>query len=491
MKNFNALFSLVKRLNQDEYNVLIKLLTFHGKKSDQKSIKLIDVIKKNPNITARSANIELYQKSNNAAFTKLVYRLKITILEVILMDSSLNNKVYPERIRVNFELKKNLLQSDLLNQKGLRDDADSLCKKIITKAENYELYDIASQALLTRQKFASIRKKASELNKIQKNIEHFDSRQKSLIKCQMVYNSIMNRIANSKSKHDYLPHLLTAINTLEHEIELHKSMVKLFYLYMLKTDFYQSQENYTEADRNLKLMYEVVIKKSVYSVTQMGSTLLNLSNNYIFLKEFDLAIEYSERSKKYFFGNVINTSLADEHLFYAYYYQKNYLKSLDIINTNINNSNANNLKFNVDKWNYYFCCIKFIHGEFKSCYQLITQIDESKFENDEWKFNVKLLTLMALIEQDERESSEYLIENMTRIVKRLSRKPEFRKRYILISKVLLKLSNTSYDFTSTFESRRNYLNALAQDTSEVKWKFKDFELIPFHQWFISKVKNYS
>ena len=38
-----------------------------------------------------------------------------------------------------------IIQADILNLKGLREQADSICKKIITLSNDYEIYDLTIQ----------------------------------------------------------------------------------------------------------------------------------------------------------------------------------------------------------------------------------------------------------------------------------------------------------------------------------------------------------
>ncbi len=115
----------------------------------------------------------------------------------MLMDSSIESGGYSKRNEIVFELKKKLIQADILNLKGLRDQADSICKKIIVVSSEYEIYDLIIQSLITREKFVRIRKNKKELSKIFNDIKVTNDKYESFRLCQSEFNSIMNKIATA------------------------------------------------------------------------------------------------------------------------------------------------------------------------------------------------------------------------------------------------------------------------------------------------------
>jgi hypothetical protein len=489
MKKFNSIVDLIKRLKQDEYSVVKKYLTFQVDKTSNKSLHLLELIKKSTEPKANLIQKEIYNCSNLYAFNKLVDRLKSKILDSFLIDSNLNNN-YPERIKINFELRKRLIQSDILSQKGLRDEADILCKRIITKARTYELYDIISQAILIRQRFASVRKRSSEVRKMHKDIELYESKYKSYIKCQIEYHSIINKISNSKDKSEYVASLIDSIKVIGNEYELFKSKMAYFYLNFLQTDYCQVNNNYIQAAEHLNILYDLLKEKSIYSKNQMGTILLNISSNHIHLGNYEEAIEFANKSRPYFQGNIINTSLVFEQLFYANYYKGNIASAKEIVLNQIQNVKLNNLNLNNSNWSYYLAVLHFSVSHFDKCLQILDQISDSNLNSEDIRINKRILKIITLIELNRIDEVDALIENLASYIKRIKKQHKLNKRYQFIFKILLKLSNCHYNFKIVETSRKKQLSILSGNNSTMMWKHKDPELFPFHVWFNSKA-NYN
>jgi hypothetical protein len=488
MKKFNSLVELIKRLQHDEYILVKKYLTFQSDKSMNKALLLLELIRKTISPKPSFIMSELYSNANQLAFNKLVDRVKTKILDSFLIDSNLKN-TYPERILVNFELRKKLIQSDILSQKGLRDDAETLCKSIITKAKQYELFDIITQAYLIRQRFASIRKKSIEVKKLHDEVEINQIKYKSYIKCQLEYISIINQISNSRDKSSYIPNLHKTISEIRNEYNDHNSKMAYFYLNLLETDLYQKQNNYENAEIHLNILNTLLNDKAVYSSNQKGTILLNISSNNIHLGNYSKAIVHAEEAKNYFFGNKINTSLVYEQLFYAYFYSKDYFKSNAIVEDQIRAINIHNLNLNVENWKYFKACIQFNNHDFTECLSSIDNISDGNIKNEDLRINKRLVKIMCYIELNEYERAENMIENIMSYIKRIKKMYKINKRYLLIVKLFVKLSNSRYDFNGTFGSRKKDFVLLSGNDLTYGWKRKDAELIPFHTWFLARIKG--
>jgi hypothetical protein len=290
MRNHRSLIALIDKLNEEEKKSLIKYLKYYSSRNNfSKGEKLLRMISKNKNLKVVDLQMQLYGKVNDVAFKKLVERLKDKILEVLIFNSNISKRYYTDRVRVIFDLKKKLIQCDILSLKGLRDDGDILCKKIISKAEQYELFDILMSALIIRQRFVNIRKKSKIVKEIQEKIQETENKQKAILNTQLIYNSIINKINNSTDFHIYYDELKLSIEQIEINSNLFISDLINYYLYYLKTELYQIEGNYEDANFCLEIINKLVKKKSIYSENRMGTTLLNLANNNLYLMKFNVA----------------------------------------------------------------------------------------------------------------------------------------------------------------------------------------------------------
>jgi hypothetical protein len=487
MKNLQSLCNLLKRLSIVEVKFLLKLLGNEHEKS-LKSIELTKIIYFENETNSIIIQKKIYDKINNIAFRKLVERLKNKVLDSLLIQPFETVKGTEARSMVIFDLRKKLIQSDLLSLKGLREDADSLCKRVISKAQEYELYDIISQSLLIRQRFVTTRKKVAEVKSISENVELYEKMHKSTVKCQLIYNSTLNKITNARNKLDYLDDLNKSISTIGEEYELYKSNIVGYYLHILLTEQYQLNNNFLKAMEHLNVLSKLVNLKSIYTNNRMGAIILNISNNNIHMGNYDLSLKYAALAGPYFSRNIFNTSLVEEHKFYSYFYKSDYKTALEIILKLIDLPRGNELNHN--KWFYYLSFIKFVFGDYNECIKILNSIDELRFGTEDWNINKRLLIIMCRIELQNYESVDLNVASLERYIKRMNKRNDIKPRYIYIIRVLLKLINCNYNYLMVSNQRKKYLLQLQGEHVNYMWSHKTAELIPFSSWFNEKLSNY-
>jgi hypothetical protein len=490
MKNYSSLIALINKLNQEEKKSLVKYLKYYSNRSDfSKSEKLLKIISKNHNFNIIDIQFQLYGKVNEIAFKKLVERLKDKTLEVLIFNSNISKKYYTDRVRVIFELKKKLIQCDILSLKGLRDDGDFLCKKIISKAEQYELFDILMSALIIRQRFINIRKNSKVVKQIQERIQETENKQKAVLNTQLIYNSLINKINNSTDFNSYYNELKLSIKKIEVDNNLFISDLISYYLNYLKTELYQIEGNYVDANICLELIDNLVKKKSIYSDNRMGTTLLNMSNNNLFLKKFDVAVYYAKKAVEYFPNNIFNKSLVNEYLFYSFFYQNKFEESKSVINQIVNLPSANNILFTLDKWNYLSAALDFKLRDFQISLNKLQSIIEFDKDKEGWNINKRILIIMCRIELGEFESVDLQVQNLEKFIKRSIKKRDIRLRYIYILRLFIKLINSDYNFNYLYTKRIKYFEILDNGNSNLKWNIKSPEIIKIDDWFKSKVNR--
>ena len=132
MNNLSSLRSLIKKLSGEEMKVLIRILQPQKEsknKLENKSLLLVNLLLVEPSLSSNEIQKNIYSLLNYSAFNKLCSRLREKALDSMLMDSSIESGGYSKRNEIVFELKKKLIQADILNLKGLREQADAICKK--------------------------------------------------------------------------------------------------------------------------------------------------------------------------------------------------------------------------------------------------------------------------------------------------------------------------------------------------------------------------
>ena len=208
-------------------------------------------------------------------------------------------------------------------------------------------------------------------------------------------------------------------------------------LNFLKTQLYQIDENYEDANKCLSNMIVYLKNKSMYTEFRLGATLLNISNNNIYLNKDDYFLTNPDKLKKYFSNNIINQSLVDELVFYYLFYNNNYTDAEIVIKRLVNMPIANNIASIMKKWPYLFAALKFRMGEFIKCKEMLNNLDEFGRENQGWNINMRLLIIMTNIELNQYEICDQLISNLEKYIKRSQKNNIIQKRYIIISRILI------------------------------------------------------
>ncbi len=492
MNNLGSLRSLIKKLSGEEMKVLLRILQPQKEsksKSENKSFLLVNLLLVEPSLSSNEIQKNIYGSLNYSAFNKLCSRLREKALDSVLMDSSIESCGYSKRNEIVFELKKKLIQADILNLKGLREQADAICKKIIVVSSEYEIYDLIIQSLITREKFVRIRKNKKELSKIINDIKATNDKYESFRLCQSEFNSIMNKIATAGNEMSYFDELKKAIGALEIEFTQYNSNSTGYFLQLLKTQLYQNINDFKKADESLDVAMKMLKKKSVYSDNRMGSVLLSKAENYIKLRNFEGSVLSSEEASNYFPNNIFNKALVFEYKFYANFFSGEIKKSKNNLEYLCNLPEENNIILSINKWKFLSAALMFIENKFNDCLNCLQQISEIDKDKEGWNVNIRILSILCRIELNETDSVDLNVQNLEKFLKRISKTSNVPSRYQIILRILVSLLNEGYDFSRVSIKKRKYLTTLEEINEKSSWKIKGPELIPFHVWFKNKVNN--
>ena len=94
--------------------------------------------------------------------------------------------------------------------------------------------------------------------------------------------------------------------------------------------------------------------------------------------------------------------------------------------------------------------------------------------------------IMCRIEIGDTDSVDLNVSNLEKFVKRISKKGIIPTRYKVILRVLVALSNESFNFKKVKLKKQKYLELLNTRDLELSWEIKGPELIPFNIWFENK-----
>ncbi|HYV55371.1 MAG TPA: hypothetical protein VE933_12365 [Chitinophagaceae bacterium] len=491
MTTLSTIKNLISKLKREELKSLFKYLRYYqdsNTASKGKAIQLLEILIERPELTSKDVQIAIYGKENYQAFNKLLSRTKDKIYEVLLFDQNLAKPYYSDRNRVVFEIRKKLVQSEVLYLRGMTDELASFQNKIISKAKDYELYDSLIQALQAKQRFLGFRFGKKAFDKIEKEILSFEQSRNAALRARSFFTSIGAKINQSVSPQEYKAELKDAIDKMEGDFEVTQSATVGYYLFLLQTEWFHIHEQYLEAESTLRRLLELVLNNtSIYTRVRHGEVLMNLANNEILLRDFHLAVKNAVDAKAFYETNSVPLDVAKEIEFYARFYKGEVDLAEKIIDETYNSSRTSNTPFLFSKRAYLFACIKTIKGDIAKSNELLLDVKEIDKDKEGWNLGRRMLTIINRIELHELESADLKVLGLEKFIKRILKFRHVRKRDVIILRILLKLINEGFDFEKVYNQRKRYFDLLEGDDPEYRWKIKSPELLVFHEWFKSKM----
>jgi hypothetical protein len=496
MTTLNTIKNLVSKLKREELKSLLKYLRYYQDGSGDskgKGVQLIEAVINEPGCTQKEVQLSLYGKENYHAFNKLLNRTKDKIYEVLLFDQNLSKHYYSERNRVVFEIRKKLLQSEVLYFRGMTDDLNSFQNKIISRAKEYEIYDSLIEALQAKQRYLGFRFGIKAQKVIEGDIVFFEECRVALQKARSAFNNIGVKINQSTTSDDYKEELKQLLDILQKDYMKTKSSRIRYYYLFLKTEWMHIQNDYRSAELTLQSLFELITDNvSLHNRILKADILMNLSNNEIYLGQFPLAIQNILEAKSLYDLDSVNYDMASEIEFNAYFYGGDFSKSEELIEKIYHSSRTAQTPFLFSKRAYLFACLKTIKGEIENSNELLNEVKEIQKDKEGWNLHIRILKIINRIELNDLESADLKVLSLEKFIKRILKFRHVRKRDILILRILLKLINEGFDFKKVYKQRRRYFDLLESEDPDYGWKIKSPELIVFHEWFKKKlIKSHS
>ncbi|MFN8165250.1 MAG: hypothetical protein U0X76_03525 [Bacteroidia bacterium] len=432
---------------------------------------------------------ELYGKPNYSAFNKLCNRLRERLLDVMLLSVNQIPSKNSKRNLAIMEIKKNLIISDVLSQKGLRDEAERVINKTLLNVNKFELFDLKVQALMSKEKLINLRKSATAIARNQNEIKDAERKQKSLHYCQQIYSALINKIANSTSYRRYFNDLENVIEELEAQLKISQSYQIEFFLNFLKTEKFQIENNFTAANSSLKRLEQLTSMDVLYSETRRGTIYLNLAGNFIHLRNFRDAEIYALKAQRYFPNNMLNRALVAEIQFYSSMYQDKFHEADEYLKSLLNTPIESSIQYRYDRWRFFESSLLFISKRYNQALSELNRIKEIDKDKEGWNVNKRILAILCRIELGDLNSIDTSIVNLEKFIKRIDKLEFLKPRYKIILRILVKLLNSNMNYLEVYRSRIKYFELLTGDDVNYKWDLKGPELIPFHLWFKSKLEG--
>ena len=491
---FSHLKQVVANMKPHEIKVAQKfIVAFYSTNSrnSNKSLKLFRLIHKKPDISLEEAKQLVSKTSNKASFRRLVVRLCEKLMEVIVLDHTIHKQgTFSKSLLTRMEIQKKINQSIIFRTRGLSELSYDYLEQVIEKAKMYELYDELVTALVFKQQLEGLSKGGKAFYRYNEDIDFFN-------RCRQAFNNAENwyyrhflEVDASGLNNDKLGLLTEAIAELEEEYEYTNSARVGFFLYTLKMEYFLVVEEYQiSCETGIKLAKLIQENPSIYSKGKLGITYSNLSDNELFVHDFESSIEHSKLGQKLFGLKGFNFEVTKEVEFRAHYYNGDSEQAYRVISELLEITDPKANSFHYSKRAYLKACVLFLQGEYRKSYFLLQETKEIEKDKEGWNIGIRVLSIMCHVEMTLLDLADSEIESMRKHIQRLKGHGNLRRRDQTILTILLRLEKHSFNFKVVYEQYQELFELLKSPEKDLRWEVKTPEMIIFPDWFMAKMND--
>ncbi|CAI8308241.1 MAG: Uncharacterised protein [Flavobacteriaceae bacterium] len=490
MEIYYSVNQLIKKLTKQEINFLKKYLSVfvqtYGSSYETKLLLIFNAIKDNSNNNFFQIKKILPYECTNATFEKQLQRLYNKLLDCLCMDQNIKRRnQYSSRAIARLSVRKQFIQLQILLGKGLNIQSVKLLKKIISKTEKLEMFDLLSESLKYYLRINNL----LQGKKGEKNI--LDKLNKSEINREILQKSyeyrieINNRIAFIKVKPKSLKYFKSAIINLESAYNTTSSKEVYFNLLWIKIYVEQLQLNYYQSNLYAEQLLEFINNTPiVYQKKRLSGVLSNLAYNSLHTSQFKQAINYADETEKLIAPFSYNYYSLQDTRFHALYYSENKNLAYQLAKK-LQKTKIEKTVYHQAKWNYWLAVCYFNKKEYLKAQALLDNVNALKKDKEGWNFSTRILNVVSSIQLENFIKADSQIDAIRNFY---YRKQGLGARNNAFLEILLSLQD-DYDYDNTYDKHKDIFNKMKEQKGWYKWEVQTPELFLFDQWFITKMDS--
>lgn len=482
------LTQLIKTLSKKEVGLIRKYLDFNGSEDGNYRLELFNAIVKGDVADDSTAAKIFTRKAGDSAYIMLKKRLKDDILKVLVWRNDLQ-KFKSKYFEARYKCRLLIAQADMLILRGATKVAIDCLYKAKSMSEKYELTNelvIINDLLISQ---VALKEGFDSYSKIaESSVASFDLIKNKFKAQDYLRQLTMPNLFQVNKDFNYKEESVKANQELKKLSELNDSIeIKFWYLrsevyiHHLIND-YESACEYGE--QFLQLVRDSPV---VYSMDNLGGACMQLAIININLKHFESAERYSEEAINAFVKGSNNQLNAFTYIFLSQLYNRKLDKARLTLDSILSSRSYNSDPFAVSKWNYYKANLLFAQGMYDDALALLQKESELISDKSGWRIGFKILEMMCIIELGHFDWLDFRIETFRKLLGDI--KNENIARPKLIHQILKSFIRNMYDFNVTTLELKEHFEWLNSNEQPYKWDPIGYELVPFHSWWLSKLKS--
>lgn len=492
-KDLKYLRKLIHRLTATEVKSLKQYLRCFDPNFDDehrvKTLILLEILEKSPkSVTEAEIQQQVYPGSEKGNLKYLRLRLLNKIYESLLLEVNVERKgLYTEHARANIEVRKKLIQAQILWGRNITDELMVLLQQIIRKSTKYELYPELLEALYLKQQFLGFRDGLKTYMKVQQEIDQNEAILRSLRKAKHYYTQIILEGASSASKPPPSDFIEQAQTELKQDFETYQSPSIGYFYYMISLELSQQQQDFESgAVICADLVTLLKTHPAVFTKRRMGIAYGQYANNELFHRKFESAIEYARSSRNYFKPGSMNHGTAVEMEFYGHYYQDQFKLAAKTLSPLLLQAEISQTESQYQRRCFLYASVLFQLGQFKQAETWLQHTSGMLSDKKGWNLGIRLLNILLHIELERFDGIDLAVDALRKHITNLKKRDHLPERYTHILKILNRIRTCNYNFQKAQQESQSDLKSLECNTSDCKWEVKGPEMIKFHEWFRKK-----
>lgn len=478
---------IYQSLSRTETRYVKRYLTAFHSKGVNKSLELLKILEKQPDITQDEMSAELYGDPKSKAFIMLKGRLLEKLLETLSLSINFHNNPAFKEDPVAFEtvnLHKQMSYALLLRRRGLDTLALEYFNKVLKRAGEAGLPEFRLGALVNLRNQASTRQELIHTynREINEALEAFRTDIQGSGYMEEFRTMTMHQAAFNDETQAFLAESLPL---LEERLADHYSLRAHYYLLTLQAYYFEALEDHTKARETLEELVELVeTQPRLGSKNRMGTPYIRLAAVEMLGFRFEPAALAVERALKIIppqKGNYLSASI---YGIMAYLYLGKLAEARQML-SGVDWFRAQKRRGSrLDVISYLDACHSYLSGNLRAAYYKIGDVSELFGDKGGWNIGLRIFEIIVLADRENYDQAGGRVQALRKHIEKYNADP----RVEVIYKCLAILERHIFDYQACKESLSPYLEALEH---EHPWFAVSSELIRFDFWLQAKLARQS
>ena len=481
----NLIYDIFKKLSHQEVRYIRHQINASSFEYDKVG-KLFELVTQYEEEEESFYAKELYGKEPDNTFRVTKSRLKRMLENVVLNDKSLSG-YSTEITNIQLQLKKKLLQAEILLGRGAYDAGKNLLMQCISTSQKYLLYQEHFQAEFLMFRLSSIRIATKEFEQQTQLLKELNHKCSIINEALILYYHLSNLLLHKSLSEEQLAEVRQQIDRVAAIAHENSHPLVLNAHYLCEIYYLQVKGNFESALGFCEKYLELIQANPTYYTKQrLAGAYIQLSQVSLQLGETEKAQKYSEDAVKYFTPDEMNYLVVQELMFRIAFYAERYEDAQSCISRAFEHPQFQTSKMRAAQWNYFKICVLVKKGDFKNANRAFSDISALLSDKYGWNLYVRLLEIIILFELQLFDPLDARIQNMRQFLKRANKNSDLY-RFMLLLKILREWYKVGYDFAKARKTVLPILKEIKEYHETNPFRKSGFELIRFEKWFAQKL----